>query len=127
TLRSTLNRARRDAEMPQSARTKAEATATASADRMVIDVRNTATAMAAGIASTASVPKMIAAMRAGLLLDIRTAVGGRGHRPPDHAGDRDERENVREGLEERAGAQERGGRVDVRGGNREGERGREPE
>src|SRR4051812_40880895 len=60
-----------------------------------------ATSTSTGIASIASSPKHTAARAARLLLDIRTA-GGRGaDRAPDHAGDRDQREHVRQRLEER--------------------------
>src|SRR2546430_15688993 len=61
-----------------------------------------ATSTSTGIASTASSPKNTAARPARLLLDIRTA-GSRGaDRAPDHAGDRDQREQVRQRLEQRA-------------------------
>src|SRR5256885_2203356 len=75
----------------------------------------------AGFASTASAPKNPAARAAGLLLDIRPSGGGRPDRAPDHAGDGDERQDVRERLEERAPL------VAVRGRQPVGERAREAE
>src|SRR3954453_12540375 len=53
------------------------------------------------MASTAGVPSTRAARAAALLLVIRTACCRRADRPPDDACDGDEREDVREGLEER--------------------------
>src|SRR2546423_4036738 len=61
-----------------------------------------ATSTSTGIASTASSPKNTAALPARLLLDIRTAGSRRADRAADHAGDRDQREQVRQRLEERA-------------------------
>src|SRR5262249_26857937 len=127
TLRSTRYRARLAAEMPSRASTNADGTATTSAGRTSTEGTKSAAATATGIASTASVPRTIARMRAGLLLLIRPAVGGGRHRASDDTGDRDEGEDVRERLEQGAGAEDRRRRVDVGGGHRERERRREPE
>src|SRR5579871_5988960 len=94
---------------------------------MSTDGRNTAAAMATGIAAIASTPKTIAVTPAGLLLDIRLPVGGRRDRAADDTGDGDEREDVRKRLEQGARAEDRRRRVDVRRRDRVGKRGREPE
>src|SRR5579884_3514174 len=87
--------------------------------RSVVPVVNAAIAAAAGIAKTARAPRT-AARRPPLLLDIRPAVGGRRDGAPDDARDGDQREDVRQCLEEGRG----GAGVDRQP---VGERGREAE
>src|SRR3954471_8435133 len=73
---------------------------------------NRVAATAAGSAASESAPSTTAAAAAGfrrgrsaaLLLDVRTANGCRGDRAPDHAGHGDQRQHVREGLEQGCGA-----------------------
>src|SRR5689334_3051222 len=75
----------------------------------------------AGIASTPSAPKKTATRAAALLLLIRPPCGSRTDRPADHAGDRDQRQHVRQCREERPPL------VAVGVGQPVGERAREPE
>src|SRR4051794_27922073 len=77
--------------------------------------------MPAGITSTASRPKTPATRPAPLLLDIWAAGGRRADGAADDAGDRDQRQDVRQGLEERPPL------VAVRGREPVGERAREAE
>src|SRR3954453_18468438 len=121
-LRARTNLARREAPSAISASPAATGTATYSDWSSLTPFRYCERAMATGIASTANSPKKTATRAAPrLLLDIRSAGGGRPDRAPDHAGDGDQRQQVRQCLEERAPLVAVGGRQAV------GERAREPE
>src|SRR5918911_114687 len=97
-LRRRARRARRSATAPRSAATGIAAEAWRSFTR----AESWASATPAGSAATASRPAASAQGAAGLLLLVGTANGGGRDGAADHAGDGDQRQDVGQGLEERA-------------------------
>src|SRR5438105_4722743 len=96
--RRNARRARTSAVIPRTAATGIPAAAW----RSFTCGETCATATAAGSAATASRPAASAPGAAGLLLLVGTANGGGRDRAADHAGDGDQRQDVGQGLEERA-------------------------
>src|SRR5438034_514259 len=65
-------------------------------------VESSAVTTPAGTASVDSAPRTAARRAAALLLDVRATNGGGRNGTADHAGDGDQRQHVRESLEQRA-------------------------
>src|SRR5436189_2627062 len=115
-IRPPAPRAKRRAATPQTAATGMAQTASSSRTPTVWRESTTATGTAAAAAS----PSRSASEARWLLLRIRPPHRGRRDRAADHAGDGDEREHVRQRLEQHR----RGVRID---GKAERERGRSAE
>src|SRR4051812_35802897 len=98
TRRSKWNRARRASAIASSESTKPTTIAISSPSTRRTSSSRREAATPAGTARIASVPSRTAATAD--LFDVRAANGGGRDRPTDHPRDRDQREDVRQGLEE---------------------------
>src|SRR3954454_17493418 len=99
-VRAALRRSRRAAYRPSSPSTAAAATTTYRVSSRRSCELSCAAATPAGIARTASAPRATAARAAPLLLLIRPARGRRPDRAADHPGHRDDRQHIRQGVEQ---------------------------
>src|SRR5829696_6699286 len=98
TRRSRWNRARRESAIASSESTNPTATAISSPSTRRTSSSRREAATPAGTARIASVPSRTAATAD--LFDVRAANGGRRDRPADDPRDGDQREHVRQGLEQ---------------------------
>src|SRR5436305_11585521 len=99
-VRAAFRRARRAAYRAARPRTTAAATTTYSVSSSRSCALTCAATTPTGIARTASAPSTTAARAAPLLLLIRPARGRRPDRAADHPGHRDDRQYIRQGVEQ---------------------------